>query len=127
MQYFTIAFTPAASPESSMLYAFSKLLLPVFKPLGFASPPLLAALIAGVMAKENILSVLLLFANGQNPFDSCAAAASFLTFAALYAPCLAAASVMAGEYKSRRRMLFSVLEQTAVAWLAAFVAYRIFR
>ena len=99
---------------------------PLFAPLGFSAPPLIAALIAGLLAKENILTVLMLFAPAASLFPSSAAALSYLTFVALYAPCLASCAVLSRECQSRRRMLLAVLFQTAVAWLAALIIYQLF-
>lgn len=126
LQYFTPSFTPAPQVQDSLLFEAAAFLSPIFAPLGFSSPPLIAALIAGLLAKENILTVLLLFTPDASLFPSSAAALSYMTFIALYAPCLASCAVLARECQSRRRMLLSVLFQTAVAWLAALIIYQLF-
>lgn len=125
MQAFTPALQRAQSAESSLLFSISRLLQPLFTPLGFASPYTVAALFAGLMAKENILTVLLL-SGEQTLFDSPAAAASFLVFSLLYTPCFASCCALCAQMESRKRMLSAVLLQTGIAWLAALVTYRLF-
>jgi len=125
LQYFSPTLTPAMQEQESLLYTLSAFLSPLFAPLGLSSPPLIAALLAGLLAKENILSVLMLFSPVESLFTSTPAILSFMTFAALYAPCLASCAVLAHECKSRAVMLCAVLSQTAVAWLAALAVYRI--
>lgn len=121
------AFTPrlsfAADVRSSLLYACSVLFSPLFQPLGFGRhPEYIAALLAGLFAKENILSALSVTGAPVLPLP---AALSFITFTALYAPCIAACAVMRQELNSRGRMLLSVVSQTGVAWLAALIVYRL--
>jgi len=127
MQYFSPTLSRAAQPEQSLLYHISAFLRPLFAPLGFDHPSCIAALLAGLLAKENILSVLSLAAPLSILFPTLAGTLSYLTFVSLYPPCLASCAVIACECKSRRHMLLSVLLQTSVAWLAAFIAYRVFR
>lgn len=125
LQSFTPVFRLTDVQEDSLLFVISRFIQPLFEPLGFASPYTVAALAAGLMAKENILAVLML-SNAHTLFASPAAAVSFLTFSLLYAPCFASCCAMSQQMKSRKRMLLTVLLQTMVAWLAALMAYRIF-
>lgn len=125
LQYFSPSLTATNQLSDSLLYRFSDVLQPLFAPLGFDAPPLIAALLAGLLAKENILCTLLLFSPVSALFTSSAGALSYLTFCALYAPCFASCAVIARECQSRKRMLLAVLFQTTVAWLAAFTVYRI--
>lgn len=120
-QSFTPRLSIAASPDQSLLYALGRLITPLFAPLGFGSAPAVAALVAGIFAKENIISTLSLTNASFTP----AAALSFGVFGALYAPCIAAQAVIHRELKSRGRMLLSMLSQSALAWLAALIVYRV--
>ena len=52
-------------------------------------------------------------------------AASFLVFILLFFPCIATIAAIADETRSRRWALFSVVYNTAVAWLLAFLVYQI--
>ncbi len=54
-----------------------------------------------------------------------AAALAFLTFTLLYTPCVAAVAAVKREMGGARRALFVVCYQTGVAWLAAFLVYRL--
>lgn len=121
MQTFTPTLRIAQLTEESVLYALGNLIAPLFAPLGFGNAAAMAALAAGVFAKENIVSTLTLTNAAFTP----AAAVSFGVFCALYAPCVAAQAVIRRELKSRGRMLLSMLSQSALAWLAALMVYRV--
>jgi len=54
-----------------------------------------------------------------------AAAASYLVFTALYAPCVAAQAAMRQELGSRLGTLAAAIGACAAAWCAAAVVYRI--
>ena len=123
LSVFTPRLTLADSVEGSLLYALANLFAWLFRPLGFGSPACVAALIAGLLAKENILSALSV-TSAASAF-TLPSALAFVTFSALYAPCAAACAVLRRELNSRGRMLLAVLSQTGAAWLAAFIVYRI--
>ena len=53
------------------------------------------------------------------------AAASFLVFTALYAPCVAAQAAMRQELGSRLGTLAAAIGSCAAAWCAAAVVYHI--
>lgn len=125
LQSFTPALTYTDNAEESLLFHFCRLFLPFLRPIGLTSPYHAAALIAGLLAKENILSVLAL-TSANILFPTPAAALSFLTFSLLYAPCISACAALSQTLKSRRRMLLTVLSQTALAWLAAFLIFQLF-
>lgn len=84
--------------------------------------PCVAALIAGLLAKENILSALSI----QRSIRLYPAQRAGLRqlFGAVR-PARAACAVLRRELNSRGRMLLAVLSQTGAAWLAAFIIYRI--
>lgn len=126
LQSFTPAFTFTRNARESLLFQIGSLFLPLLAPLGLDSPLHAAALLSGLLAKENILSVLAL-SSASSLFSTPASALSFLTFSLLYAPCASACAALSQAYKSRRRMLCSVLLQTAFAWLAALIIYRLSR
>ena len=120
---FTPRLTLADGIDGSLLYALANLFAWLFRPLGFGSPACVAALIAGLLAKENILSALAV--TGALSAFTLPGALAFVVFSALYAPCAAACAVLRRELNSRGRMLLAVLSQTGAAWLAAFIIYRI--
>jgi ferrous iron transport protein B len=52
-------------------------------------------------------------------------AAAFLVFILLFFPCIATIGTIAHETGSKKWALFSIIYNTAVAWLAAFLVYAI--
>ncbi len=136
--------TEAISEHDSYLEMAGKAINPVMEPLGFHWRGSVAAL-AGVPAKEIVVSTLGVLYTGdeaednvrlgkrleaENPvtgkpdFDS-ANALSFLVFILLYCPCIATVTAIVRETGSWRYGAFSVIYNTAVAWVLAFVVYRI--
>ena len=92
------------------------------------------SLLAGLVAKEAVVSSLAaLYAYGnaaglstalQQAFTP-ASALSFLVFVLLYMPCVAAFAAIRRELGSWRAGLWAMAGQTAVAYAAAFLVYRI--
>ena len=61
---------------------------------------------------------------GKAPFDA-ASALAFMVFVLLYFPCIATLAAITRETGSWRYTMFSVVYNTGVAWLLAFITYRI--
>ena len=61
---------------------------------------------------------------GKAPFTPQSALA-FMVFVLLYCPCIATLAAIARECGSWKYSLFSVVYNTALAWVLAFVVYRI--
>ncbi|MDE5744254.1 MAG: ferrous iron transport protein B [Paramuribaculum sp.] len=130
--------------SDSYLEMAGKLVNPIMEPLGFHWRASVAAL-AGVPAKEIVVSTLGVLYTGDseveesslaarltapnpvtgNPDFTAAAALSFMIFILLYCPCTATVIAIVRETGSWKYGLFSVVYNTAVAWLVAFAAYRI--
>ena len=125
--------------EYSYLGRIGKLCEPVMKPLGLdwrAS----VSLLSGAAAKEIVVSTLgvlysvedaesnsvslsqHLIASGNY---SRAAALAMMIFVLLYFPCIATISAIAQEAGGWKWALFSVVYNTALAWVVAFAAYHI--
>ena len=116
-------------------------LVPFFAPIGLGFWQIAVALIAGISAKEVVVSsCTVLFgvpaANPSTNMDTMAgilAAAGFgqlnafclMVFCLLYIPCAAALATIRKEAESTRWMAFSALFQLAVAWVVTFAVYRI--
>lgn len=136
--------TEQIAPGDSYLEMAGKAIDPVMRPLGFHWRASVAAL-AGVPAKEIVVSTLgVLYTNdeavtnqrlgqrleqinpatGKPDFDY-ASALSFMVFILLYCPCIATITAISRETGSWRYGAFSVLYNTAVAWLLAFIVYQI--
>lgn len=105
----------------SYLSRLARFLLPVFAPLGFSSWQTVAALLAGVSAKEAILSTFAVLNVTAASFTP-ASGLAFLAFSALYTPCVATLGVMLKE-QGKKAVLISLLVQTSLAYAAAFVTY----
>jgi ferrous iron transport protein B len=115
--------------EESLLAYFGKLLVPIFKPLGFGNWQNAVALLTGLMAKEVVVSTLgVLY--GSNLTEilpsifTTASAYSYLVFILLYTPCVSTIAVMQKEY-GNKMAIFSVVYQLILAWLGSFVVYNL--
>ncbi len=138
---FSITFRFVGSGGVSMLETFGRVIAPIFKPLGFGSWGLVSALIAGLVAKEVIISSICMF-NGiedystsnisssikdaASPafFASSSAVISYLVFCLLYFPCLATISVL-GKEIGKKWLFIGLVGQFAIAYITAFIIYRI--
>ena len=132
--------------NDSYLEMIGKAVSPVFRPLGL-SWRATVAIIAGIPAKEIIVSTLGVLYTGneeveqstlgdklrhpspithQPDFDR-ASALAFLVFVLLYCPCIATLTAIAKETGSWKFVCFSVVYNTTVAWVVAFLFYSIAR
>lgn len=129
--------------RDSYLEMAGKAINPAMEPLGFHWRASVAAL-AGVPAKEIVVSTLGVLYTGDEattnetlgdrlqrpdqatgrPDFNPASALAFLIFILLYCPCFASIVAICRETGSWRYGLFSIVYNTAVAWLAAFAVYR---
>ena len=98
-------------------------LSPLFKPLGFGDWRICTALLTGFMAKESVVSSLvLLFGSTADLLAVLTplSAASLLVFSLLYTPCIAAVACIRRELGARWAVGV-VLYQCAVAWVFALI------
>ncbi len=129
--------------QNSLLANIGQFIQPVMEPLGFnwkAS----VAIISGTGAKEIVVSTLgvLYSADSENdeslrhqlstpntqsgkPDFDIAVALSFMVFTLLYFPCIATITAIVRESGSWKYGAFSVIYNTAVAWILAFIVYQI--
>lgn len=130
---------------TSMLKAIGTVIAPIFVPLGFGNWGAASALIAGLAAKEIIVSSIAMF-NGVDVlgdsmksqtmrsitsplsvvFFTPASALSFMVFCLLYSPCLATISVFKKEIGGKWTAI-SVALQFAIAYILALLTYNIYR
>lgn len=130
---------------TSMLETIGGIVAPIFIPLGFGNWGATSALIAGLAAKEIIVSSIAMFnrvdvsvdsLNSQtmrsitNPLAAVyftpASALSFMIFCLLYSPCLATISVFKKEIGNKWTWI-SIGLQFAIAYVLAFAAYKIYQ
>lgn len=128
----------------SYLEMAGKAINPIMKPIGCHWRATVAAL-AGVPAKEIVVSTLGVLYTGDEDIDDSAlktritapsqstgqpdftpaAALAFMVFILLYCPCTATITAIVRETGTWRYGAISALYNTAVAWILAFVTYRI--
>ena len=132
--------TPAEQQEHSYIGHIGKAIEPVIAPLGF-DWKMGIGLVSGVGAKELIVSTLgVLYAN-QEVTDTAeseaqiaaalktvttpSAALAYMLFVLIYFPCLATLIAIKKETKGWGWAIFAAVYTTALAWLVAFVVYRV--
>ncbi|MDR2191578.1 MAG: ferrous iron transport protein B [Endomicrobium sp.] len=131
----------AVQMEQSVLGRISTVLSPIVKPIGMDGPKAIA-LVAGLVAKEVVVSTLgTIYSLGEidpeeaeplkekisNDKDwSPLKAVVFLIFCLIYVPCIAAVAVFYRETGSKMKwLLLLVVGNTIVAWIASFLVFQI--
>lgn len=129
--------------QNSILAYIGHFIEPVMQPLGFnwkAS----VAIISGTGAKEIVVSTLGVLYSGDNenenslreqlsatnsqtgkPDFNAAVALSFMVFSLLYYPCIASITAISKESGSWKYGAFSIIYNTIVAWVMAFIIFQI--
>lgn len=128
----------------SYLQMLGKAVNPVMEPLGFHWRATVAA-IAGIPAKEIVVSTLGVLYTGNEEIDDAslssritapctvtgepdftmANALSFMVFILLYCPCIATITAIVKETGKLKYGIFSIVYSTLIAWIMAFGVYRI--
>ena len=117
------------------------ILTPFFAPIGLGYWQIAVALIAGISAKEVVVSscaVLFGIVNASSPAGMSAFAAALegigfgsfnalclMIFCLLYIPCAAALGTIRKESGSWTWMVFTAAFQLAVAWVVTFLVYQV--
>ncbi len=138
---FTFSFKYVEDGSGSMLESIGKFLAPAFEPVGFNNWAIVSALLAGLVAKEVVVSSIAMF-NGIDSsaiklisssillptsvvyFASKASVLSFLVFCLLYTPCLASISMMLQEI-GKKWTIIGILIQLFVAYIVSFIVYNL--
>lgn len=118
-----------------------KAIVPLFKPIGLGYWQIVVALIAGIAAKEVVVSSCsVLFgiqnittAHGMTSFVGTLGAMGFgaanayalMVFCLLYIPCTATIATIRREVGSRKMTFGFVMFQLVVAWIVSFAAFHI--
>jgi len=117
----------------SLLAAIGQFIVPVFVPIGLGDWRISTSIIAGLSAKEAVVSTMSVLLGTSmeglsvslgslfTPLSAC----SFLVFTLLYTPCIAAIATIRRELGSRVQTLGMVLLQCIIAWVCAFAIYQI--
>ena len=129
LQSFDFSLRLVQDSGNSILASLGKLLAPIFQPLGFGDWQITAALVTGLSAKEAVVSTLsVLIGEGTTALSGYftpLSAFSFLIFTLLYMPCVATLAAIKREFGSMKSALLLMLFQTCVAWIVAFIVYRV--
>jgi ferrous iron transport protein B len=133
LQSFDLRLNYVKGGEGSLLALIGRLVSGAFVPLGFSDWRISTALITGFTAKEAVISTLAVLTgssatdlgNTLHTLFSSLSAFSFLVFTLLYTPCVAAIATVKREYGNIKGLIFIIVYQTAIAWLAAFCVYKI--
>ena len=124
LQSFDLHFNFVSDSSSSILAVIAGFISPIFKPLGFGDWRISTALISGFMAKESVVSTLLILFGNQDlllGFLNPAGAFSLLVFCLLYTPCIAAINAIKQELGAKWAV-FVILAQCSIAWVVSFAA-----
>ncbi|KEI13809.1 MULTISPECIES: ferrous iron transport protein B [Clostridium] len=115
--------------NNSFLAYIGKALTPIFKPLGFGNWQSSVSLLAGLMAKEVVVSTMEVIFGGNlqillPQYFTTVSAYAFLAFTLLYTPCITTIGTMKKEF-GNKMTIFSVVYQLILAWVVAFLVYNI--
>ena len=123
LQNFDLQLSLTSDAQNSILALAAGWIAPLFAPLGFADWRISTALITGFMAKESVVSTLVVLFGSEAALAAAlqpAAAAPLLVFCLLYTPCVAAIASVKRELGGRWAVIM-VAEQCLIAWVAALL------
>ena len=134
LQSFDCGFHMVSDCRESMLVFLGRSVAPFFEPLGFGSWQAASAMIAGLSAKEAIISTFSVIASssGMSSFSllssifTPAGAISFMVFCLLYVPCIATLATVRKETGSWRCSIIMCFGHILLALSVCFVIYNIF-
>lgn len=133
LQTFDTRLNVVSDSAESLLALVGQWIAPLFAPLGFSDWRVSTALITGFTAKEAVVSSLSVLTGTAtadlsrvlgNMFNGLSAV-SFLVFTLLYTPCVAAIAAVKREMGSGAKAAMIVLMQCVVAWIMAWLVYRV--
>ncbi|MGN0492022.1 MAG: nucleoside recognition domain-containing protein, partial [Acutalibacteraceae bacterium] len=119
--------------SESLLALIGRLISPIFTPLGLSDWRISTSLLAGLSAKEAVVSTMsVLMGTGLDSLGASLSsvftpltAASFLVFTLLYTPCVAAIATLKAELGSRLHTVGVIALQCVIAWFCAFLVFNI--
>ena len=134
LQSFDMSFQLVEDQVDSIFGSIGIFITPFFEPLGFGEWRASVALLTGFIAKEAVVGTLgILYGVGEagslngilQDYFTPISAYAYMAFVLLYMPCIVAFATIQREMNSWKWTLFTVCFQTAVAWIVAFLIYRI--
>ncbi len=119
LQSFSFSFEFVSNSNDSMLSAISGAISPIFTPLGFGDYRITTGIISGILAKEGVVSTLMVLFGSSDAILSFLSGYSvicLLVFCLLYTPCVAALASIKREL-GLKNVLFIAVFQFSVAWI----------
>ncbi|MEG0228987.1 MAG: ferrous iron transporter B, partial [Oscillospiraceae bacterium] len=133
LQNFDFSLTMVEDNSQSIIAYFGRWISPIFTPLGFGTWQACVALIAGLIAKEAVVSSISgLYAVGGITITAALTGAftplsafSYMIFCLLYMPCISAFITVKKEMNSWKWAFFSAGLQTGTAYVVSLLVYQI--
>ena len=120
--------------DQSMLASIGKAMSPIFAPLGFSDWRLIAAMLTGYVAKDNVIGTLgqILSVDALTPeilagMLTPAAGVSFIIWFILSCPCFSAMGAMRKELGTAKLTMGAIAFQLITAYIAALLAFQVLR
>lgn len=133
LQSFSFNLQMVTDNKESILAKIGAHIAPIFSLCGFNDWRASVSLLCGIVAKESVVSTMAILYNAggaslnnliaQN--FSKASAYSFMTFALLCTPCIAALSAIKKELASRKLFIIYIIYQLVVAWGISALVFQI--
>lgn len=129
LQHLSVDFQMTADSSKSLLSLFGKTIAPIFTLCGFGEWKPAVSLLAGLVAKESVLSSMGVLYGGNlkaalqmsfTPISAC----SFIIFVLFYTPCIASLSAIRREMGGVKWAAASALYQFATAWYCSAMFYQ---
>lgn len=133
-QSFTPSLAYTTNSAESIFGKLGSLIAPIFTPLGFGNWKPAVSLLSGLVAKEAVVSTMLVLYSAPTETVLSGAltsaftplsAFSFMVFCLLYVPCISAFVTIKKEMGSLKWALASAVLQCVTAYTAAFAVYQI--
>lgn len=134
LQNFDFSLRMVQDNSTSIFAALGRLLAPLFVPLGFGNWQASVSVLAGLVAKETVVSSMSVLYGAAGPGALEAALAqvftplsaySFMVFCLLYMPCISAFVSIKREMNSLRWAFGTALFSTGVAYLVSLLIYQV--
>ena len=128
LQSFSFNFEFVSDSNSSMLSSIAGAISPIFTSFGFGDYRITTGIISGILAKEGVVSTLMVLFGSEDAILSFLSGYSvicLLVFCLLYTPCVAALSSIKREL-GLKNMLFIAVFQFVVAWMVSGVFSLVF-
>ncbi|MEG0838744.1 MAG: ferrous iron transport protein B [Hydrogenoanaerobacterium sp.] len=128
LQNFNFSLQMVSDSSESIFGHIGAFIAPIFIPLGFGTWQASVSLLAGVVAKEAVVSTMGVLYTSTNVIAASftpLSAYSFMVFSLLYMPCIAAFVSIRREMNSLKWAIGTALFETGVAYFVALLVYQI--